>query len=269
MVYTCRHAFIVMSALLTACSGASSAPEELFIGHRFFKPFANNMAPLKAAAGQPSSTAQVVFSGGASGSPQALWEDKKERNQIQGYLDGGNVELFAMTYEPQYPTTEGYINWIDYALSHNTDTAFVLALPWPDYPEDYATSAEYAEVWYTGVEGEWSNLLASLQELYPENQFINVPYGQSAVQLREMFEAGLVPDVDALIGNQQDASSQNDTGIFVDAKGHADSILVDLGTLVWGQFIYDIEPSEDLLPSSYEVDLIGVAKSIAAEHLEP
>ena len=35
--------------------------------------------------------------------------------------------------------------------------------------------------------------------------------------------------------------------IFVDQKGHADEILVDLGTLVWGKVLYDIEPDASYL----------------------
>ena len=36
-------------------------------------------------------------------------------------------------------------NWIDYALSVNPDTDFALALPWPDYPEDYENNEAYSE----------------------------------------------------------------------------------------------------------------------------
>ena len=87
-------------------SGPASAPEELFMGHNFFKPFANNMVALQEANGLEAKSMELVFSGGQNGAPQAMWEDDRNRNKLQGFLDGGNVELFAMTYEPTYPTEE-------------------------------------------------------------------------------------------------------------------------------------------------------------------
>ena len=106
---------------------------------QFFKPFANNMVALQEADGLEAKSMELVFSGGQNGAPQAMWEDDRNRNKLQGFLDGGNVELFAMTYEPTYPTEEGYHNWIQYALESNPDVTFVLALPWNDFPESRIT----------------------------------------------------------------------------------------------------------------------------------
>ena len=262
-----KASIILMTGFLSACGGgASSAPQELFIGHSFFRPFAENMAPVKELAGMEAKDTEVVFSGGASGSPQALWEDASKRNKIQGFLDGGNVELFAMTYEPEYPSDEGYVNWIDYALSNNPDTKFVLALPWPDFPDDYATAQEYSDSWHTGHDGDWQDLLGSFRVSYPDNEFISVPYGQSALELRILQENDELSDVDVMISNTQDDSTDNDIGIFVDQKGHADEILVDLGTLVWGKFIYNIEPDTKFLSGTYQVDLPAIANDIADQH---
>ena len=253
-------------ALLSACGagGSSSAPEELFIGHSFFKPFANNMEPLQQAAGLEARTFEVVFNGGSNGAPQALWENDQKRREIQRYLDGGNVELFAMTYESTYPTDEGYINWIEYARENNPDTTFVLALPWPDYPKDYTTAEEYSTAWHTGHDGDWSDLVNSLREQYPDNEFISLPYGQSALELRALLEKNQLPDVDVMISPAEDDGA----GIFVDDKGHADEILVDLGTLVWGKVLYDIEPDASYLQGAYETDLAEIATDIVDEHAQ-
>ena len=265
-----RSAWVQTSMLLccaTAC-GPSSAPEELFIGHSFFKPFAENMGPLNMQAGRDDIDAEVVFSGGASGSPQALWEDRKQRREIQGYLDGGNVDLFVMTYEPQYPSDEGYIKWFDHALENNPDTTFVLALPWLDFPEsqDYPTASVYADTWHQAHDNEWLDLVNSLREAYPDNDVVSLPYGQSALELRSLFEADALPDVDALTRNLDNGSTADDAGIFVDEKGHPDEILVSLGSLVWGRIIYGIEPTADLLQDEYETDLAAVANAIVDEH---
>ena len=251
---------------LSACGqgSSSSAPEELFIGHSFFKPFANNMEPLQQAAGLEARTFEVVFSGGSNGAPQALWENDQKRREIQRYLDGGNVDLFAMTYESTYPTDEGYINWIEYARENNPDTTFVLALPWPDYPQDYTTAEEYSTAWHDGHDGDWSELVGSLRAAYPDNAFISLPYGQSALELRALLEKNQLPDIDAMVSPAEDDGA----GIFVDEKGHADEILVDLGTLVWGTFLYDIDPDASLLQDSYEIDIAQIATDIVDEYME-
>ena len=251
-------------------SGPTSAPEELFMGHSFFKPFANNMVSLQEANGLEAKSMELVFSGGSNGAPQAMWEDDSNRNTLQGFLDGGNVELFAMTYEPTYPTEEGYHNWIGYALESNPDVTFVLALPWSDFPEseDYDNAEDYADTWHEAHDSSWLSLVNSLRATYPDNEFLSLPYGQSALELRALFEAGNLPDVDVLTSNVNDSSTENDVGIFVDDKGHADEILVDLGTLVWGSVLYDIEPTNDFSSAVYETDLASIAKQIVDEHKE-
>ena len=253
-----------------APSDPASAPEELFMGHSFFKPFANNMVSLQEANGLEAKSMELVSSGGQNGAPQAMWEDDRNRNKLQGFLDGGNVELFAMTYEPTYPTDEGYHNWIGYALESNPDVTFVLALPWSDFPEseEYDDAEDYADTWHEAHDSAWLPLVNSLREAYPDNEFISLPYGQSALELRKLFEAGNLPDVDVLTSNVNDASAENDVGIFVDDKGHADEILVDLGTLVWGSVLYDIEPTNGVVNTEYEADLASIAKQIVDEHKE-
>lgn len=263
--------FWYMTPFLCSIScGGTSAPEELFMGHSFFKPFAQNMEDLQESQGYNPRSSELVFSGGQNGAPQALWEDDRNRRTIQGLLDGGNVELFAMTYEGTYPSEEGYHNWIGYALQRNPDVQFVLALPWLDYPEseDYVDAKSYADTWHSAHDTDWLDLVNSLRNAYPNNEFISLPYGQSAVELRNLFEADSLPDIDALTSNTDDASSENDRGIFVDAKGHADQILVDLGTLVWGEVLYGIEASNDLIDASYQTDLAAIATAIVDEHKE-
>ncbi|NND67317.1 MAG: hypothetical protein HKN19_07010, partial [Halioglobus sp.] len=106
---------IISALLLVALSAhkvAADVPDpgftSLFIGHSFFRPFAQGMPDYSAAAGITGHTQTIVFSGGASGAPEALWNNASKRAQIQGELDGGDIELFAMTYHPTYPGTIGY-----------------------------------------------------------------------------------------------------------------------------------------------------------------
>lgn len=64
-------------------------------------------------------------------------------------------------------TTEGYENWIDYALAKNPSTMFMIGIPWPDYPRDYDTAAYTAGVrenytsWQDGI---FASLRAKVRE---------------------------------------------------------------------------------------------------------
>jgi hypothetical protein len=64
-----------------------SAPEELFMGHRFFKPFANNMVSLQEVSGLEAKSMELVFSGGQNGVPQAMWEDDPRIGSVTAVED--------------------------------------------------------------------------------------------------------------------------------------------------------------------------------------
>ena len=230
----------------------------LGIGHSFFRPFMDFLPSLAAGAGIANHTQSRIIAGGANGTPQALWERASTREAIQAILDTGDVQLFGMTYEPTYPTTQGYENWIDYALSKNPDTRFFIALPWLDRPENYDTAA-YANGWLMYHDTDWHAFIDSLRELYPGVEIYCIPYGQSALELRNRFAAGNLPDVSVLTGPSSDA-------IFVDSKGHAGDILKHLGRLVWLDAIYGVEPGDDSWDPGYSVDLQVIARQIMDAH---
>lgn len=249
---------IALSAHKVAAEVPSVGFNSLFIGHSFFQPFAQGMPDYAAAAGIAGHTQSIVFSGGSTGTPQALWENSTKRTQIQAILNGGDVELFGMTYHPNYPTTEGYESWIDYALSKNPDTRFFVALPWLDRPQNYDT-ATYASAWIGFHTTAWHAFIDSLRALYPGVDIYSIPYGQSAVELRNLFAANNLPDVQNLVGNA--ASS-----IFTDALGHPGDILTDLGRLVWLNAIYDVDLLTYSYGPAYTTDLNGVAHAIMEAH---
>jgi hypothetical protein len=246
---------------LCAARAAADVPNpgfnSLFIGHSFFKPFADGMPNYSAAAGIAGHTQTVVFSGGATGSPQALWENASKRAEIQAVLDGGDVELFGMTYHPDYPTTAGYENWIDYALAQNPRTRFFVALPWIATPNSFSTT-DYNNLWHA-YQPLWHDFIDSLRTLYPGVDIYSIPYGQSAVELRNRFSAGNLPDVQQMTGAAT-------TSIYTDALGHPGNILRDLGRLVWLNAIYDVDLSTYSYGPFYNTDLKPIAQSIMAGH---
>ncbi|MFT4519311.1 MAG: hypothetical protein ACI9JM_001707 [Halioglobus sp.] len=247
---------------LSAHRAAADVPNpgfnSLFIGHSFFRPFAQGMPDYSGAAGIAGHTQSIVFSGGATGAPQALWENASKQAEIQAILDSGDVELFGMTYHGDYPTTEGYENWIDYALDKNPTTRIFVGLPWSPYPEN-TDAATYATHWLTAHATAWHSFISSLRALYPGVDIYAIPYGQSAVELRNLFAANNLSDVQDLVGDASDS-------IYTDALGHPGDILRDLGRLVWLNAIYDVDLSTYTFGPSYTTDLKVIAKSIMDAH---
>lgn len=254
---------VVLCAVLSAYKVAADTPNpgfnSLFIGHSFFKPYANGMPDYVAAAGIAGHSQSLVTAGGENGAPQALWENATKGPQIRAILDGGDIELFGMTYHPVYPTTEGYINWIDYALDKNLTTRFFIALPWLNNPGNY-DAATYATTWLTAHATGWHDFIDSIRALYPGVDIYAIPYGQSAVELRNLLDANNLPGVPNLTGDTTNS-------IFVDPLGHPGDILRDLGRLVWLDAIYDVDLSTYTYgPSWGTTDLKAIAKGIMDGH---
>lgn len=233
----------------------------LFMGHSFFRPMAEEMPFHAETAGIEGHSQFVEFSGGASGTPLALWNDAGHRASIQEVLDTGTVEMFGMTYEPSAPTTDAYELWFDYALSKNPDTRFFIALPWADFPTTYADAAAYANFWQPAHDGPWHDFIDELRALYPNVEIFCIPHGQVALELFSLFEAGNLPDISVLTGDAGE-------GLFRDYKGHGhtDEILYDTMELVWLNAIYGVELDEYALDPGYITDIKVIAKSIMDGH---
>ena len=73
--------------------------------------------------------------------------------EIQNILAEGDTDLLVMiccseNFLESRQSDWAVENWIDYALSVNPDTDFALALPWPDYPEDYENNESILRTYY-------------------------------------------------------------------------------------------------------------------------
>lgn len=264
-----RYRTIAIPALLSvsmvACadvtgpeSDAGTGLNSLFIGHSFFRPIAEGMPWHAVEAGIVGHEQEVVFAGGENGAPLALWNDAGKRLQIQAVLDRGDVELFGMTYAATYPTTEGYERWIEYALQRNPDTRFFIGLPWSDFPEA-VDAVTFADTWLAFHEGPWHALVESVRALFPGVDIFCIPYGRSALELRNLFEAGDIADISTLTGAA-------DQALFTDPKGHAGEILKALARLVWLEAIYGVDLNTYDYDPGYSVDLRAIAQQIADEH---
>jgi hypothetical protein len=251
---------VTVDASSPACGGLSPGDgfDSLLIGHSFFRPMAEEMAVLAPLAGFDAHTQEVVFSGGATGSPEGLWLQDTKRATIQAELDEGDIDLFGMTYHPDYPSLTGYVNWIDYALAANPDTMVFVGIPWITNPVNYA-AASYAAALEVGYPAVAHPLIDSLRAEYPNTTIFAVPYGLSAGELYTRYADGELDDVTELVGS-------NGSGVFRDGFGHADHILEDLASLVWLQAIYGVDLATFDAGYDWTIDLNTIASSILAEH---
>ena len=238
----------------------------LYIGHSFGRPFARELPSFVEMVGIDNHVQEIVFRGGPNGSPQSLWEDPKVREEIQNILAEGDTDLLVMiccseNFLESRQSDWAVENWIDYALSVNPDTDFALALPWPDYPEDYENNEAYSERIIEAHASAWHPFIDNLRDLYPQSEIQSIFHGRAAIELRGLFESGSLPEISQM-------TSKRPPGIFTDRKGHAGQILLDLGTLIWLGTIYDIDMNDfpvselKINGESYETDLITIAQEI-------
>ncbi|HAP78427.1 MAG TPA: hypothetical protein DCR14_20385 [Acidimicrobiaceae bacterium] len=232
--------------------------DSLFIGHSFFQPVAERLAFHAPNAGFVDHTQTVVFSGGATGAPKALWDNPTKRAEIQAVLDRGTIELFGMTYHPDHPTIEGYQNWVNYALMRNPHTTFFVAFPWLTNPGSYSASA-FASTWSSAYNTIAKGIIDDLRSQFRGVRFFAIPYGQSAAELYTRFSQGNLPDVSALVAS-------NGTGVFRDSFGHAGFILRELATLVWLDAIYGVDLATYDFDPGYTTDLKAIATAIMDAH---
>gem|GEM_PF-1707381 len=231
----------------------------LFMGHSFFAPIARQIPFHMTQLGIDGHSQHVEMSGGETGTPPALWEDEGHRNKIQAILDTGQINLFGMTASP---SSEGYTLWIDYALSKNPDTKIVIGTPWLDFPADYSDAVSYESTITDGLNNKIKIDIDALRVLYPDVEIISLPYAFAAIELRHMFEAGQLPGVTELIGNNLQ------TSIFSDQKGHGhgNGILLDLAEFIWLIHIYDINLDTYEYSAEHSIDLKELAKSITNQY---
>ena len=231
----------------------------LFIGHSFFRPVADGIDEHADRSGIIGHTQQIVFSGGATGSPQGLWENASKKAEIQAILDSGNINLLGMTYHPDFPDVDGYSNWTVYALQQNPKTKFFIALPWLTEPASL-DSATYASTWVNRHPSATHRHIDTLRAIHSNNEFYCIPYGEGAGELYKLYEEGNLTDVQSLVRQGGNA------GIFSDTFGHPDNILIDLSQLIWLKAIYKVDLGSYNYNHSYVIDLKMIATDIIARH---
>jgi len=215
----------------------------LFIGNSFFVHVAEDFDQLAQVNGFPKHVYQNVFRGGQNGAPQALWNVESDREEIDGMLSTGRVDLFGLTTGRDV-TVADYQNWIDLALEYNSETAFFVGQPWVTYPGQKTAAAYDVECEEISAMA-FSGIVVELRRLYPENQIFYLGYGKTASVMKERFEAGTLPDITAKKGEP------GTEFLFADGFGHGGPMVKEMAALTWIDFFYAA------LPTIHPLTLLG------------
>jgi hypothetical protein len=261
-----------LSLLITVADLAGD--KMVLMGNSFFRPYAQHFGIMAADAGFSDHVDTGVFAGGDTGVPKYLWSDPSEANQenkqlIQAALDEGGVDVFGMTgsniAESAIPT-EGYSEWIAYALQENPDVDILISVPAIDFPSDWQHRAEEFGVadiheLYALFVDEMMNktLIDALREEFPSTHIFSIPTGKSAKVLAQMYQDTELLD-DVLLRGPYEES------LFTDEKGHQGKIIVETGTLLWLSSLYGVDLSSNDFDTGFDTDLYNVAAEIMQQH---
>ena len=237
----------------------------LYIGHSFGRVFAETLQDYAHTAGFTDHAQYIEMSGGASGAPDALWEDDGHRENIKDYLDTGEIDVFIMIccsiefMESDFQSDAAIWNFTSYAVDKNPNIRIGLAMPWKDYLGDYENASEYATNSTLDILPYWVNLSEELSADFPNNEIFTFHHGAVAYELREMFERG------ELEGDIEEMTGSKETSIFTDYKGHAGDMMIDTGTLIWLHAVYGVDPMTMPEFTQWEVDIRQISKDLIDE----
>lgn len=243
-------------------------------GNSFFKPYAERIGSFATDAGFTDHSNTGVFAGGDKGVPKYLWDNpsaanQENKQQIQAALDEGGVDIFGMTgsniAESENPT-DGYREWITYALEKNPDIDIFISIPQIDFPADWEQRAQDAG--FTDINALYSyfvndmmnqTLIDQLRMEFPSTHIFSIPTGKSSKVLAQMYQNGTLLDDVLATGPFEDS-------LFTDEKGHQGKIIVTTGTLMWLNGLYGVDLSGDNFDTEFETDLHAIAGEIMEQH---
>ena len=251
----------------------------LLMGHSFFRPYAENLNDLASEANLYEHSSTVVFRGGENGRPINFWNDStsEEHQLIKSTLDRGNIEVFGMTagydIDSENPT-EGHSAWIRYALQKNPNVIIFIGIPPFDFPNgdsngtrpDWDTFAldngfnsiqEFYDYYVNEIVHK--EIVDELRAEFTSTKFYTIPYGWATKSLAQMnLDNELLDDI-SMVGPKS-------SSIFTDEKGHQGQIVVETGTMIWLNSIYNVDLSLFNYDTGFSTDLHAVAQDIIDTH---
>lgn len=271
---------------MLSCSKDEGSPQEestgynmLLIGNSFFKPYADHLNNLASYANLNEHSSTVVKRGGELGRPINLWNDSntEEHQLIKSTLDQGNIEVFGMTsgydIDSENPT-EGHSAWIRYALQNNPNIIIFIAIGSFDFPNGDSNSTR--PDWDTFASDNGFNSIQEFYDYYinevihkeivdelrsefPSTKIFTIPTGWATKNLAQMnLDNELLDDI-SVVGSKS-------SSIFTDEKGHQGQIVIETGTMIWLNSIYNVDLSSLNYDTGFTTDLYTIAQDIINGH---
>ncbi len=251
----------------------------LLIGNSFFKPYADNLNTLATEANLNEHSSTVVKRGGENGRPINLWNDSttEEHQLIKSTLDQGNIEVFGMTSGYDIGSdnpTEGHSAWINYALQKNPNIIVFIAIGSFDFPngdsngtrpdwDTFASDNDFNSIqeFYDFYINEMihKEIVDELRLEFPSTKIFTIPTGWATKNLAQMkLDNELLDDI-SIVGPKS-------SSIFTDEKGHQGQIVIETGTMVWLNIIYNVDLSSFNYDTGFTTDLNAIAQDIIDSH---
>ena len=271
---------------MLSCSKDEGSPQEestgynmLLIGNSFFRPYADHLNNLASEANLNEHSSTVVKRGGELGIPINLWNDSntEEHQLIKFTLDQGNIEVFGMTsgydIDSENPT-EGHSAWIQYALQNNPNIIIFIAIGSFDFPNGDSNSTR--PDWDTFASDNGFNSIQEFYDYYinevihkeivdelrlefPSTKIFTIPTGWATKNLAQMnLDNELLDDI-SMVGSKS-------SSIFTDEKGHQGQIVIETGTMIWLNSIYNVDLSSLNYDTGFTTDLYTIAQDIINGH---
>ena len=266
--------FIFLTIILSSCTKEQVEENEgfnmLLMGASFFRPYAERLEDVVIDAGYRSHNQTIVFRGGENGRPLNLWNSTgNENTRIKETLDNGNVDFMGMTGGSlnlsQHPT-DGYREWINYALVNNPDIKIFISIPPIDFPNDWEQRA--LDYGFSSIEEVYEyfmsqyihqTLIDSLRSEFPSTNIFSIPTGRASKELSRMHQDGLLLDSISHTGPYN-------SSLFTDEKGHQGKMIVYTGALMWLNGLYQVDLSDNKFITGFNTDLHSVAQMIMNSH---
>jgi hypothetical protein len=241
----------------------------LLIGNSFFKPYAQKLDEMAVDAGFVNHISTRITRGGDNGRPINFWNDSDsaEHSLIKSILDQGDIDIFGMTagHDPDDRIT-GYRAWIEYALQNNPEINIFIAIPQIDFPETWDSLAqangfntiqEYYDYAVNNIVHD--SIVDPLRTEFPNTKIFTVPTGWASFDLAQMkLDNDLLDNIDWF--------GPEATSLFTDQKGHQGNIIVETGSLVWLNSIYNVDLITHDYETGFNTDLHEIAKQITDNH---
>jgi len=251
----------------------------LLIGNSFFKPYADHLNNLASYANLNEHSSTIVKRGGENGRPINLWNDSntEEHQLIKATLDQGNLDYFGMTsgydFDSENPT-EGHSAWIQYALQKNPNIIIFIAIGSFDFPNGDSNSTR--PDWDTFASDNGFNSIQEFYDYYinkvihkeivdelrlefPSTKIFTIPTGWATKNLAQMnLDNELLDDI-SMVGPKS-------SSIFTDEKGHQGQIVIETGTMIWLNSIYNVDLSSFNYDTGFTTDLHSISQDIINNH---